>query len=220
MSRTIAFVVTSHQTMGPWLEELAAPYMYLRDKGFTISIVSPDGGAAVLDPTSVEDAWRTPVGDRFLADAQATAQLADTGRVDQVDASSLAAIYLVGGTGTMWDFPDCQALGDLVTELTAQGKPVSAICHGVSGLLSARAADGTPLVKGRSLTCFTDAEETMVEMHEVVPLLAETALRKQGALFSNAGPFEAHVVDDGLLLTGQNPASAPPLAEQLAAKLG
>lgn len=215
MPGLILFVVTSHQTMGPWLEELAASYMLVRSEGFETLIASPDGGTAVLDPASVAAPWLTSIGEAFLNDDVAVAQLRQTVALDTVDADNVAAIYLVGGTGTMWDFPGCRPLGALISKLAGDGKPIAAICHGVSGLLAATTPNGTPLVKDRRLTCFSDAEETIMEMQDVVPILAETALRSQGAIYSCTEPFGSHVVIDGQLLTGQNPASTPELGESL-----
>lgn len=216
MAGTILFVVTSHQTMGPWLEELAATYMLVRKEGFETLIASPEGGKAVLDPASVAAPWLTPIGEAFLNDDTALAQINETVRIDAVAADDIAAIYLVGGTGTMWDFPDCKPLGALISTLARDGKPIAAICHGVSGLLAAVTPNGSPLVNGRALTCFSDAEETIMEMQDVVPMLAETALREKGARYSCAEePFGTHVVIDGMLLTGQNPASTPELGAHL-----
>ncbi len=225
MRKTVMFVVTSHSDLGEtgaktgaWLEELAAPYYIVEAAGLATRIASP-AGTAQLDPVSVEAPWLLAAGERFLADEEAMSKLERPERIDEVDAAGIDAVFLVGGTGTVWDFPTHTALGALLTELAANDRPIAAICHGVSGLLPARTADGAPLVQGRRLTSFSNAEEAMLELETVVPLLAETALCEQGARYSCAAPFEAHVVEDGLLLTGQNPASAAGLADRLVARL-
>lgn len=227
MTRTILFALTGQGELGQtgaktgvWLEELAAPYQMLSAAGFDILFATPGGKPAPLDPASLEEPWLQPAGHWFRAQKQALAQLEAPLDLADVDASRIDAIFLVGGTGTLWDFPGCRPLGALASTLLAQNRPVAAICHGVVGLLTAAAADGQPLAAGKSLTCFSNEEEAMLEYDKLVPLLAETELVAQGALYSKAAPFEAHVVEDGLLITGQNPASAGPLAKALLARLG
>jgi len=227
MRKTLLFVVTSHADLGDtgartgaWLEELAAPYAIFEEAGYDTLIASPRGGTAPIDPASLEAPWLTPVGQSFLANPSAMAKMADSLPLDAVDPARIDAIFLVGGTGTMWDFPTSAPLGKLLSALAAAGKPVAAVCHGVAGLMTATTPGGQPLVKGRRLTCFSNVEERMLEYDRIVPLLAETGLVDQGALFECAAPFEARVVRDGLLFTGQNPASAGPLAEDMIAATG
>ncbi|MFZ5707969.1 MAG: type 1 glutamine amidotransferase domain-containing protein [Pseudomonadota bacterium] len=227
MTRTILFALTGQGDLGQtgaktgvWLEELAAPYQMLSAAGFDILFATPGGKPAQLDPASLEEPWLQPAGHWFRAQKQALAQLEAPLDLANVVASRIDAIFLVGGTGTLWDFPGCRPLGALASTLLAENRPVAAICHGVVGLLTATAADGQPLAAGKSLTCFSNEEEAMLEYDKLVPLLAETELVAQGALYSKAAPFEAHVVEDGLLITGQNPASAGPLAKALLARLG
>lgn len=227
MTRTILFALTGQGDLGQtgaktgvWLEELAAPYQMLSAAGFDILFATPGGKPAPLDPASLEEPWLQPAGHWFRAQKQALAQLEAPLDLADVDASRIDAIVLVGGTGTLWDFPGCRPLGALASTLLAQNRPVAAICHGVVGLLTATATDGQPLAAGKSLTCFSNEEEAMLEYDKLVPLLAETELVAQGAQYSKAAPFEAHVVEDGLLITGQNPASAGPLAKALLARLG
>lgn len=226
MRKTVLFVVTSHSDLGntgsktgAWLEELAAPYAAFEEAGFDTLIASTRGGSAPLDPASVAAPWLTPTGETFLADTAAMAKLADSLPVSSVDVRRIDVVFLVGGTGTMWDFPGSAELGGLLSAMAAAGKPVAAVCHGVAGLLAARAPDGEPLVKGRRLTCFSNEEERMLEYDKIVPLLAETSLTDQGAIFECAAPFETHVVRDGVLFTGQNPASARPLADAVISSL-
>ncbi len=220
MRKTVLFVVTSTADLGStgaktgaWLEELAAPYAVFEDAGFQSLIASTAGGAAPLDPASLEKPWITPKGERFLTDPQARAKMDGSHPVGSITAAEVDAVFVVGGTGTMWDFPHSAELGNLLTDVHALGKPVAAVCHGVVALLTAKDAGGNPLAAGRRLTCFSNAEESLLEFDKIVPFLAETALRDQGANYSAAEPFAEHVVRDGLVLTGQNPASAAPLAE-------
>jgi len=227
MTKTLLFVLTGHGELGDtgartgvWLEELATPYQLLTGAGFDILFATPGGQPAPLDPASLEEPWLLPAGHWFLDQKEAVAQLEAPLDVSDVDASRLDAIFLVGGTGTLWDFPASKALGALVTALDRREKIIAAICHGVVGLMTARADDGTPFVKGRPLTCFSNEEEAMLEYDKIVPLLAETALVSQGAIYSRAAPFEEQVVEDGRLITGQNPASAERLARTLIRRLG
>lgn len=227
MSKTILFALTAQADLGEtgartgvWLEELATPYQLLSAAGYEILFATPGGRPAPLDPASLEEPWLLPAGHWFLSQAAAMAQLEAPQDVADVDVARIDTIFLVGGTGTLWDFPGCKPLGALATSLIAQDKPVAAICHGVVGLMTATAPDGAPLVAGKSLTCFSNEEEAMLEYDKVVPLLAETELVRQGAIYSRAAPFESKVVKDGCLITGQNPASAEPLAKALLAQLG
>ncbi|WP_311270788.1 type 1 glutamine amidotransferase domain-containing protein [Sphingobium sp. WCS2017Hpa-17] len=227
MSKTILFALTAQADLGEtgartgvWLEELATPYQMLGAAGYDILFATPGGHPAPLDPASLEEPWLLPAGHWFLSQPAAMAQLEAPLDIASVEAARIDAIFLVGGTGTLWDFPGCAPLGALATSLIAQDKPVAAICHGVVGLMTATAADGTPLVAGKSLTCFSNEEEAMLEYDKIVPLLAETELVRQGAIYNRAAPFEARVVEDGRLITGQNPASAESLAKALLSQLG
>jgi putative intracellular protease/amidase len=217
----VLFLLTSHDVLGStkrktgaWLEELAAPYAIFREAGFLAEIASPKGGAAPIDPLSLESPWLTPAGEAFLEDQHARELLSRTMpiRTAALRGTLPDALFLVGGTGTMWDFMSNRDLATLVERALAANRPVAALCHGVIGLHEARATDGSPIVAGRRITCFSNAEERLVGFDEIVPVLAETALVDQGGLYSSAEPFASHVVVDGLLFTGQNPASAGDLA--------
>lgn len=226
MTKTILFVLTGQGDFGDtgaktgvWLEELASPYRLLEKAGFDILFGTPGGVPAPLDPASLDEPWLLPAGHWFLGQPTAMAKLEAPLDLAGIDAERLAAIFLVGGTGTLWDFPSSRPLGQLATDLHVAGKPVAAICHGVVGLMTATAADGSPLVKDKAITCFSNEEEAMLEYDKLVPLLAETALVEQGARYRRAAPFEPLVVEDGGLITGQNPASAEPLAAALLKRL-
>jgi putative intracellular protease/amidase len=222
MTKTILFVLTAHSdfagtgaSTGVWLEELATPYQMMEGSGFDILFATPGGRPSPLDPASLAEPWLLPAGHWFLSQESLTAKLKNPLDIADVDAKNLDGIFLVGGTGTLWDFPGCNALGSLITNLFVQGKPVAAVCHGVVGLLTATAPDGSSLVKGKNVTCFSNEEEAMLQYDKLVPLLAETALVDKGAHYQRAAPFEPLVVVDGRLLTGQNPASAQALASAL-----
>jgi putative intracellular protease/amidase len=220
------FVLTSHADFGntglrcgSWLEELAQPYYALKDAGHEVILASVRGGQAPLDPMSLESQWRSTVGQRFLDDAAAVAALAATPALDALAGRTYDAIVLVGGTGGTWDFPGQAALTRLIEQANAHGAVVAGICHGVIGLMDVKGVDGLPLVRGRKVTSISNAEDEIMGADKVVPALPEDALRRLGAFYLAAPPFTAHVVQDGNLVTAQNPASARPLGEALAAHL-
>ncbi|HVW70869.1 MAG TPA: type 1 glutamine amidotransferase domain-containing protein [Steroidobacteraceae bacterium] len=224
--KAFLFVVTSHDQLGTtgnktgsWLEELAAPYWRLKDAGYDIDIASPKGGPAPLDPLSLEDNWISAAGRRFRSDAQASRALADTLRLDTVKPGNYAGVFMVGGSATVWDFPNNPSLKRLIEEYFPQGKVIAGVCHGVIGLIQAVDRNGEPLVKNRKVTSISNAEDVMMGLDKVVPVLPEEMLRKLRGIYSCAAPLAEHVVVDAPLFTGQNPASADPLARAIVAHL-
>ena len=225
-SNNILLFVTAHDALGGtgnktgfWYEELAAPYYVFKDAGLTPVIVTPKGGRPPIDPGSEGADFRTESVERFAADAQAQAALDNTVAADAAPAD-FAAVFLVGGHGTMWDFPEWSELADVLGRAVKGDKPVGAVCHGVAGLLGYRADGRLPLVDKKTLTGFTNQEEATVGLTEVVPFLLQSKLEEGGASFSDGGAFSEHVVVDGLLVTGQNPVSSHKAAKSLLALLG
>jgi putative intracellular protease/amidase len=225
MARKVLVVVTSTGKLGDTgrrtgvhFDELATPYYALQDAGFEVEIASTQGGEAPVD--NQKPRGENPANvERFLDDQYALAKLRLTKRLDHVAAEGYAALVLPGGHGTMWDFPEDERLARLVTGMVEAGTPVAAVCHGPAALVGARRSDGAPLVQGRRVNCFSDAEERHVELDGVVPFLLESKLRELGAEVETAENFQPLVVEDGPLLTGQNPMSAQPLAERLRDRL-
>jgi putative intracellular protease/amidase len=222
MSKQILFVLSSHDQLGnsgnpsgSWLEELAAPYWRFRDAGYSVVLASTRAGRAPLDPESLKEAWLSDAGRRFLAEVGAKAMLASTTAVDKIDATQFDAVYLVGGAATTWDFPHNDAIKQIAEQLHGQSKVIAAICHGVIGL--ARIADkyGESLLKNRMLTGISNAEDVMMGIDKIVPVLPEDMLRKARAHYSAAAPLAEHVVCDPPFFTGQNPASADLLARKV-----
>ena len=218
----ILMVLTSHDRLGDtgkktgfWLEEFAAPYYVLKEAGHRITLASPAGGQPPLDPKSNEPDAQTDATRRFQDDAEAVAALAETERLADVEPERFDAVFFPGGHGPMWDLAEDPDVKRLIEALVEAGKPVAAVCHGPAVFRQAVGPDGKPLVKGRQVTGFTNAEEDAVGLTQVVPFLLEDLLREQGADFSKAKAFEPHVVRDELLITGQNPASSAPAAEAL-----
>jgi putative intracellular protease/amidase len=226
MVKKVLLVLTSHDALGDtgtktgsWLEELAAPYWTFVDAGHAVDLASIKGGPAPIDPASIGPPWLTPAGARFQADPIASKKLAETLALDALGEKEFDAVYLVGGAGAAYDFPESAALGRTVSSTFGRGKPVAAVCHGVLGLVHARDQNGALLVANRRVTGVSNAEEATVQYDKVLPLLPENALKSSGGTYSAGEPFGAHVVRDGNLHTGQNPASAAPLAQALVREL-
>lgn len=218
----ILMILTSHDQLGDtgkktgfWLEEFAAPYYVLKDAGHDITLASPAGGQPPLDPKSDEPDAQTEATERFKQDPEAQAQLASTLELADIDVAAFDGVFYPGGHGPLWDLAESATSKALIETALASGKPVALVCHAPAVLKSVTAPDGTPIVKGRKVTGFTNAEEDAVGLTDIVPFLLEDALRAQGAEFSNVGLFEPHVVSDGLLITGQNPPSSEPTAHAL-----
>ncbi|KQP31743.1 dimethylallyltransferase [Methylobacterium sp. Leaf104] len=222
----ILMVLTSHDTLGDtgrktgfWLEELAAPYYVFKDAGAELVLASPKGGRPPLDPKSNEPGFQTDLTRRFEADGQANAVLSDTVRLDGVTHDGFDAVFYPGGHGPLWDLAEDPTSVRLIESTLQAGKPVTLVCHAPGVLRHAKTPDGAPLVAGKAVTGFTNTEEEAVGLTAVVPFLVEDELKRNGGTFSKAGDWAPYVVADGLLITGQNPASSGPAAERLLAML-
>jgi len=220
---SILMVLTSHaelgstgRTTGFWLEELAAPYAEFKKAGARIDLASPKGGRPAADPGSEKDLGEAARA--FLADADAVKKLDNTIRLDAVK-ERYDAIFLVGGHGTMWDLATDASLARLLADTFEDGRVVAAVCHGPAGLTSVRLRNGEPLVKGRRVTGFSDEEETVMKLMDVVPFPLETRLRELGAVYERGPIWKSHAVRDGRLVTGQNPASSVDVARQTLAAI-
>ena len=218
----ILIVLTSHDQLGDtgaktgfWLEELAAPYYVLKAAGAELTLASPKGGQPPLDPKSADESAQTEDTRRFEADAEATAQLANTVRLDSVQLEDFDAIFYPGGHGPLWDLAEDATSRALIEGAIAADKPVALVCHAPGVLRHVKAADGTPLVSGKKVTGFTNTEEAAVGLTDVVPFLVEDMLTQNGGIYSKTGDWGVHVVRDGLLITGQNPASSSAAATAL-----
>jgi putative intracellular protease/amidase len=218
----ILMVLTSHDKLGNtgrktgfWLEELAAPYFTFKDAGAQIVLASPKGGQPPLDPKSNEPSFQTDLTHRFEADANAKAQLASTLRLDSVKQSDFDTVFYPGGHGPMWDLAEDPNSIKLIESFIAAGKTIALVCHAPGALRHVKTADGKPLVQGKKVTGFCNTEEEAVGLTKVVPFLVEDELKAKGGLYSKAADWAPYVVTDGLLITGQNPASSGPAATVL-----
>jgi len=215
----VLMVLTSHDQLGNtgrktgfWLEEFAAPFYRFTDAGAEVVIASPKGGQPPLDPKSNEPEFRTDLTRRFEADTAAQARLAATVRLDTVRQEDFDTVFYPGGHGPMWDLAEDRNSIKLLESLVAAGKPFAVVCHSTGALRHVKTPDGKAFVEGKTVTGFTNGEEEEVGLTKVVPFLVEDEMMKLGAIFSKVKDWGVHVVTDGLLTTGQNPASSGPAA--------
>ena len=224
----ILVVLTSHDKLGDtglktgfWLEELAAPYYAFKDAGAELTLASPKGGQPPLDPKSSDPASQTDATRRFEADADAKAQLAATRVLADVSVDDYDAVFYPGGHGPLWDLAEDLHSIALIERALSAGKPVSTVCHAPGVLRHVKdPSTGESVVRGKRVTGFTNSEEAAVKLTEVVPFLVEEMLKTNGGSFERAPDWAPHVAVDGLMITGQNPASSEPVAEALLEKLG
>ncbi len=217
----ILIVTTSHNRFGKddshptgvWFEEFAVPYIEFSQSGVEITISSPQGGTIPIDPRSLP----TPEQEKLWQPALIAAQ--HTIKLSEVQSTDFDAIFLPGGHGPMFDLPDNLELQKLLREFEEQGKIISAVCHGPAGLVGATLADGTPLVRGKIVTAYTNVEEVAAKLDQDVPFSLEDRLRELGAEFIAHPPKADHVERDGKLITGQNPNSSASIAQWVLATL-
>jgi putative intracellular protease/amidase len=218
----VLMVLTSHDTLGNtgrktgfWLEELAAPYYAFKSAGAEITLASPKGGHPPLDPKSNEPANQTDATHRFEKDAEAMAQLDGTVKLADVSQAEFDTVFYPGGHGPLWDLAEDNTSIALIETFLAAEKPVALVCHAPGVLRHVKAANGRPLVEGRKVTGFANSEEDGVGLTDVVPFLVEDELKAKGGLYSRGPDWRSYVVQDGLLVTGQNPGSSAATARAL-----
>ncbi|WP_411687693.1 type 1 glutamine amidotransferase domain-containing protein [Acinetobacter indicus] len=218
----ILIVLTSHDRLGDtgkqtgfWLEELAAPYYAFVDAGAEVTLASPKGGQPPLDPKSNEPDAQTKATERFKADTAAMQDLAQTRKLSEVSIADFDAVFYPGGHGPLWDLAEDPDSISLIEQTLQANKPVALVCHAPGVLRHVKAQDGQPLVKGKIVTGFSNTEEDAVGLTNVVPFLVEDMLKEHGGQYSKAEDWQVHVQQDGLLITGQNPASSEATAEAL-----
>ncbi|MGD0472101.1 MAG: type 1 glutamine amidotransferase domain-containing protein [Candidatus Velthaea sp.] len=218
----VLMVLTSHDQLGNtgrktgfWLEELAAPYYVFKDAGVQITLASPKGGRPPLDPKSNEPQSQTDITRRFVKDADANAQLDETVRLDTVKQEDYDTVFYPGGHGPMWDLAEDEHSIKLLESFLAAGKTIAVVCHSTGALRHVKAPDGKALVEGKTVTGFTNGEEEEMKLTTVVPFLVEDEMMRLGAVFAKVKDWSVYTVADGLLITGQNPASSGPAARLL-----
>ncbi|MDX1328621.1 MAG: type 1 glutamine amidotransferase domain-containing protein [Arenibacter sp.] len=218
----ILFVLTSHDKLGDtgkktgfWIEEFANPYYTLLDKGATITLATPKGGPAPIDPSSDTPEARTEDTERFKKDPEAQEKIKNTHKLADINASDYDAVFYPGGHGPLWDLATDSTSVQLIESFDNQKKPIAFVCHAPAALKDVTSSEGSPLVKGKKVTGFTNSEEAAVQLKDVVPFLVEDMLKEKGGIYSKAGDWEAYALQDGNLITGQNPASSKLVAEKL-----
>lgn len=222
----VLFVVTSHDKLGNtghktgfWVEEFAAPYYAFKDAGFEIDVATPKGGAAPIDPNSEVSDAQTAATERYFKDEEVQKIIANTRKLDQVKAGDYAAVFYPGGHGPLWDLANDVHSQQIILDFYHAEKPVGAVCHAPGVFKNVKFDNGDAFVKGKNVTGFSNTEEAAVNLTDVVPFLVESELKSQGANYSKTSDWGVHVVEDGLLITGQNPASSEGVAEKMIALL-
>jgi putative intracellular protease/amidase len=218
----ILFVLTSHDKLGDtgnktgfWVEEFANPYYTLLDKGASITLATPKGGAAPIDPSSASPDAATAATARFDKDTIAQRLIANTTVLADINPDNFDAVFYPGGHGPLWDLANDATSIALIEKFNRQEKPIAFVCHAPAALKSVKNADGTPLVKGKKVTGFTNTEEDAVQLTSIVPFLVEDMLTENGGIYSKQEDWAAYAIQDGNLITGQNPASSELVAEKL-----
>jgi len=224
--KRILMVLTSHSDLGStgdktgfWVEEFAAPYYVFLDAGADITLASPSGGQPPIDPNSELPDFQTPATRRFNDDKVTQAKLATTLKLINVDASDYDGVFYPGGHGPLWDLTESTTSIQLIEQFLRQQKPVAAVCHASAALLNVKDDAGDSVISGRAVTGFSNSEEEAVGLTDVVPFLLEDELIKKGGDYQKADDWNAFCVQDGLIITGQNPASSEAVAVKVIAHL-
>ncbi|MGY0392471.1 type 1 glutamine amidotransferase domain-containing protein [Bizionia sp. KMM 8389] len=218
----VLFVLTSHDQLGNsgkktgfWVEEFASPYYILLDKGVNITIATPKGGAAPIDPSSDTPDAATEATKRFDNDEIAKEKIANTKVLADMNPDDFDAVFYPGGHGPLWDLANNETSISLIEEFNKQEKPIGFVCHAPAALKNVKGINGNPLVRNKKVTGFSNTEEKAVGLTDIVPFLVENMLTENGGEYSKKENWEAYAVQDGNLITGQNPASSELVAEKL-----
>jgi len=214
-SMKVLMVLTSHDQLGDtgdktgfWLEEFASPFYVFKDANAEVTLASPKGGQPPMDPKSDQPDFQTDATERFKNDAEAQAQLANTLKLSDVSPEDFDAVFYPGGHGPLWDLAEDKNSIALIETMYASGKPVAAVCHAPAVLRNVSSRDGSPLVKGKNITGFSNTEEDAVQLTDVVPFLLEDELKTKGANYTKADDWHPYAITEGNLITGQNPQSS------------
>ncbi len=223
--KNILFVITSNDALGDtdqktgfWIAEFADPYYVLTDAGFKVTLASPKGGQPPIDPSSASDDAATPATERFDKDKATQHKLANTHKLETINPKDYDAVFYPGGHGVLWDLVENKTSIKLIETFYENEKPVAFVCHAPAVLKHVK-SNGEPLVKGKKVTGFTNEEEVAVQLTKIVPFLLEDMLKERGGDYSKIEDWQPYAVQDGLLITGQNPASSEKVAELLIQKL-
>ncbi len=224
--KKVLFVLTSHEDLGNtgektgfWIEEFATPYYVMKDNGIEITLASPKGGQPPIDPKSASPDFQTPATVRFNEDKETQGILSKTIKLETVNQADYDAVFYPGGHGPLWDLAEDKNSIALIESFYKNNKPVAAVCHAPAIFKHTKNTDGTFLVNGKKVTGFTNGEEDAVQLTSVVPFLVEDMLKSNGGIYSKKEDWNPYAIEDGLLITGQNPASSELVAKLLLDKL-
>lgn len=225
-AKNILMVLTSHADLGNtgektgfWVEEFAAPYYAFKEAGINVILASPKGGQAPIDPKSESADFQTPATVRYYADANCQSLIANTKVLVDVKSEDFDAVFYPGGHGPLWDLTDNTHSIKLIESFIAANKTVAAVCHATAALLNVKGSNGDYAIKGKAVSGFTNTEEAAVQLTEIVPFLLEDELVKRGGDYQKVDDWNAFAVQDGLLISGQNPASSVLVAAKLIKQL-
>lgn len=225
-AKHVLMVLTSHAELGNtgektgfWVEEFAAPYYAFVDAGIKVSIASPAGGQPPIDPKSELEDFQTASTKRYDADSEVQTLMASTAVLASLNAEDYDAVFYPGGHGPLWDLTDNAVSISLIESFLSANKPVAAVCHATAAFLNVKDSAGEYVVKGRAVTGFTNSEEDAVQLTDIVPFLLEDELIKRGGDYQKVADWGAFAIQDGLLISGQNPASSELAAHKLLAAL-
>ena len=218
----ILMILTSHERLGDtnqktgfWLDEFATPYYVFKDNGCQITLASPAGGHPPVDPKSDVPGTRTEATERLSNDDEARDLLANTLRLDALNPEEFDAVFYPGGHGPLWDLAEDINSISLIEAFDRRGKPIGCVCHAPGVLLHVKNSEGKPLVQSRRVTGFSNREESLTQLTEVVPFMVQDILNRSGGLYSKSDNWTSHIEVDGNLVTGQNPASSQAAAEAI-----
>lgn len=222
MNKKVLFVVTSNEDFGTtgkktglWLEEFTAPYYHLLDNKVEITVASPKGGKAPIDPLSAMPEYKTPSSERFYNDLNAQNIIQNTKKLLDMSSNDFDAIFYPGGHGPLWDLVEDKHSIKLIEDFYNNDKIISFLCHSVALLKHPKTTNGTPIVKDKKVTGYSSSEEEVLKTKAYVPFLIEDMIQENKGIYSKAGDFKPYVVTDELLITGQNPDSSVILAHKL-----
>lgn len=226
MTKKILMVLTSHDELGStdhktgfWVEEFAAPYYAFIDAGVEVTLATPLGGQAPVDPNSTLSDFQTSATHRYDDDAEAQAKIANTEKLSAMSEADFDGVFYPGGHGPLWDLTSNTTSIALLENFLKAKKPISAVCHATCALLNIKDTSGDFAIKNKAVSGFSNSEEAAVQLTEVVPFLLEDELINRGADYQKVEDWHAFAVQDGLIITGQNPASSALVAEKLLSQI-
>lgn len=226
MAKKILMVLTSHAELGNtgektgfWVEEFAAPYYIFKDGGAEVTLASPLGGQPPIDPKSELEDFQTEATKRFDGDSEVQKLIANTVKLSAINADDYDAVFYPGGHGPLWDLTDNPQSIALLESFVAQQKPVSAVCHATAALLNVKDTNGEFFIKGKEITGFSNSEEDAVQLSDVVPFMLEDEIVNRNAKYQSGADWHPFAIQDGIAITGQNPASSELAAQKVLAAL-